>query len=217
MAIRTLDELEAALTADLKWRVHELFLWERLASKANPVESRALLRGGLAVLYAHWEGYVKTASARYLELVSRRGMTIGQLRPELAAVALRGHLARIASDKTPERHTELVETMRTEAQIKADLPYSTTSVRTGGNLTFERFSSIMHSLGCDATAHAASSAHINRRILGARNEIAHGVEEYVSLEDWREARDVVESILRDVRTQLSNAAAQRLYLRQPHQ
>jgi hypothetical protein len=215
VAIRTLDQLEAALTSDLKWRVHELFLWERLARKASSLEQRALLRGGLAVLYAHWEGYVKTAGARYLELVSRQGLTIGQLRPEIAAIALRGHLYKMAADKTPERHTELVSMIRGENSLKAELPYGTVTIRTKANLNFATFASIMHSLGCDASSHAASSSYIDKRILGARNEIAHGVEEYVSLEDWTDARDVVQAILRDVRVQLSNAAAQRLYLRAP--
>ena len=215
MAIRTLDQLEAALTADLMWRTREMFGWERTVLRARDLDRSALLRGGLALVYAHWEGYVKTAGANYLEFVSRQGLALGDLRPELAAVAIRSQLSRLANEKSPERHTEVVATLRNEATVQANIPFDTTTIRTNANLSFRTFTSIMHSLGCSADAHAASSAHIDKRILASRNEIAHGREQYVRLEDWVEARDVVEAILKDVRTQLSNAAATRAYLRNP--
>jgi MAE_28990/MAE_18760-like HEPN len=82
MAIRTLDDLEAALTEDLKWRLHEIEQWEQLARRARTHEQPGLLRGGIALLYAHWEGNIKAAARSYLEYVSRQGLKLGDLRPE---------------------------------------------------------------------------------------------------------------------------------------
>lgn len=213
MAIRSLDQLEAALTADLKWRTAELFVWETVAKAARPTQRPALLRGGLALVYAHWEGYVKTAGGNYLEYVSRKGLKLGELRPELAAVALRTKIVTLAAEKNPEPHTELVQIIREEASTSATLPYGSTTIRTRANLNYKTFASIMHSLGCDANRHAALAVQIDQRLLGGRNEVAHGREEYVSFDDWMELRNGVEAVLKDVRVQLSNAAATGAYKR----
>ncbi len=71
----------------------------------------------------------------------------------------------------------------------------------------------MHSVGCDSTRHELARFIIDNRLLRARNEIAHGREEYVSLSDWCDIRDRVVPILDDVRTQLSNSAALSAYKR----
>lgn len=207
MKIRALEQLEAALTEDLEWRKHEIAVWERVAKAARPHEQPALLRGGLALLYAHWEGYVKTACTCYLEYVSRKGLMLGALRAELAAVALRSKIQDLAVAKSSESHTSIVETIRAEATIPARLPYDTATIRTYANLNFRTFASIMHSLGCDSSRHELTSFVIDNRLLRARNEIAHGRNEFVSLGDWQDIRDRLLPILDDVRTQLSNAAA----------
>lgn len=190
-----------------------MFVWEGLAREARAPQLPPLLRGGLALVYAHWEGYVKTAGSNYLEYVSRKGLKLGKLRPELAAVALRSTILPLAAEQNAEPHTKLVDMIRDEQRVAADLPYSTTTIRTRANLNFKTFDSIMHSLGCDAQKHAAHAIHIDQRLLGSRNEIAHGREEYVSLREWTETRDVVELLLKDVRLQLGNAAALASYLR----
>ncbi|BBZ78488.1 hypothetical protein MANY_38250 [Mycolicibacterium anyangense] len=214
MAIRTLEELEATLTADLKWRVQEMFVFEKMAEKAREHELSALMRAGLALVYAHWEGYVKTAGSGYLEYISRKRLKLGQLRPEVAAVALRNVITTLSQQKSSESHTDLVRTLWDRADETIAVPYETTTIRTNANLKFELFASIMHSLGCDASRHRAHEMLIDERLLGWRNEIAHGRGQLVTLTDWIVMRDVVEVILRDVRTQVSNAAAMNTFMRQ---
>jgi acetylornithine deacetylase/succinyl-diaminopimelate desuccinylase-like protein len=158
-------------------------------------------------------GYVKTAGSSYLQYVSRKGLKLGELRPELAAVALRAKIITLANEKNAEPHTEIIQLIRDEATTAAALPYDMTTIRTRANLNFKTFASIMHSLGCDAHRHASLAIHIDQRLLGGRNEIAHGREEYVSLDDWIELRDVVEAVLKDIRVQLANAAATAAYRR----
>nr|WP_314842124.1 MAE_28990/MAE_18760 family HEPN-like nuclease [uncultured Microbacterium sp.] len=207
MSVRTVDQLEAQLTKDLKWRTQEMFVFERIVATARQHEQPALLRGGLALLYAHWEGYIKTAGSSYLEYVSRLGLSLGDLRPELAAVALRSRISRLADEKSSRAHSELVRAIRDEGTSNAELPYTRATIRTRANLKFSEFESIMHSLGCSSDLHRANALLIDERLLGSRNEISHGERQYVELVDWIKMRDVVETILRDVRTQLSNAAA----------
>lgn len=215
MKIRALEHLEAALTEDLKWRKHEIVTWEQVAANARKHEQPALLRGGLALLYAHWEGYVKAACLLYLEYVSRKGLSLGDLRSELVAVAVRGRVQMLAEAKIPERHTELIELVRGEATVPANLPYESPTIRTFANLNFTTFASIMHSVGCDSSRHTLASFTIDNRLLRARNEIAHGRYEHVSLSDWQDIRDRVVPILDDLREQLIDAAVRETYRRTP--
>lgn len=206
-SIRTIEHLESFLTEDLKWRTHEMQLWEQVASSCRAHELPGVLRGGLALVYAHWEGYVKEGARSYLEYVSRKGLKIGQLRPEIAAVALRSTLGQGEASKNSSAHTAIVNILRSADSQPANIPYTSATIRTRSNLRFDVFADIMHSIGCDATRHEIYRVIIDKRLLRYRNDIAHGREEYISLSDWISIRDRILLILKDVRMQISNAAA----------
>jgi hypothetical protein len=214
-SIRTIENLESVLTEELKWRAHEMQLWEQVAAACRSHELPGVLRGGVALVYAHWEGYVKESARAYLEYVSRKGLKIGQLRSEIAAVALRAKLGRGEASKNSSAHTEIVELFRSADLLPANIPYNSATIRTRSNLHFSTFVDIMHSIGCDASRHEIYKSIIDNRLLRHRNDIAHGREEYVSLSDWIDIRDRVLIILKDVRTQISNAAVNEEYKRKP--
>ncbi|MEU3241052.1 MAE_28990/MAE_18760 family HEPN-like nuclease [Streptomyces violaceoruber] len=211
--IRTIDHLESSLTEDLKWRTHEMQLWEQVASSCRAHQVAGVLRGGLALVYAHWEGYVKEGARAYLEYISRKGLKVNELRSEIAAVALRSKLGQGEASKNSSAHTAIVELLREADTLPANLPYASATIRTRANLKFEVFTDIMHSIGCDASRHEIYQSTIDKRLLRHRNDIAHGREEYVSLSDWIDIRDRVLLILKDVRSQISNAAANEEYRR----
>ncbi|MDX3697212.1 MAE_28990/MAE_18760 family HEPN-like nuclease [Streptomyces europaeiscabiei] len=211
-AIRTLDQLQASLTENLVWRTHEMDQWQMVANRVRSHELPGILRGGLALIYAHWEGYVKDSACAYLEYVSRKGLKVGDLRPELAAIALRSSLGKGEQSKDSKSHTEIISLIRDELSRPAQLKYDSATIRTRSNLKFEVFDDIMHSIGCDASRHEIFRLLIDARLLKFRNDIAHGRQEYVALDDWMEIRDRVVLILKDVRDQISNSAAQKLYL-----
>lgn len=63
MSIRTTDEFLAKVDAQLIWRRKELTDLRVLVqgSSGNAIPQSMLIRAGIALLYAHWEGFVKTA------------------------------------------------------------------------------------------------------------------------------------------------------------
>jgi hypothetical protein len=216
MELRTIEGFEAHLTEELKWRLSELDTWERMVKACRPHEQVGALRAGVTLLYAHWEGYVKEAARAYLEFVSRKGLRVGELRAELAAVALRNMLGKGEQSKKAEDHTAIVEILRSENQSEARIPYDRSTIRTRSNLSFDVFEDIMHSLGCDAGRHEISRTLIDARLLKNRNDIAHGREMLISLDDWLVMRERVVDVLKDVRTQLANAATMGEFRRQPN-
>jgi hypothetical protein len=205
--LRTLEGFEAHLTEDLKWREAELDTWLRLVKKARRHERSGLLRGGVALLYAHWEGYIKEAARAYLEHVSRKNLKVGELSSPLAAVSLRTLLGKGELSKKSAEHTEVVITLRNQQAIPARLSYDRSTIRTYSNLSFDQFADIMHSVGCDGTRHELYRTTIDSRLLKQRNQVAHGRNEEIELQDWEDMRERIVLILRDVRTQLQNAAA----------
>lgn len=212
--IRSLDLLEAELTRDLKWRVQEMWVFGNLLKGARVHEKPALLRGSLALIYAHWEGYIKSAGSSYLEYISLKGLRLEQLRPELAAVALRGDITSLSTSKNSEDHTALISKLWLESNQKALLPYKRTTIRTQANLKFKLFTSIMHSLGLSADEWKGYELLIDEKLLGSRNEISHGEKEHIESDSWLVVRDAVELILKQVRDAVVNAAATQAYLRQ---
>lgn len=211
-ALRTVERLADALDLDLVWRKRELLTWSSLLLDAKEHEQQVLLRGAWALLYAHLEGYVKIGSTNYLEHVSRQGLSLGALRAELAAIALRGVIADAAAAKQNTAHTQLVTSVRADS-LPANLPFDSATIKTYSNLSFEVLEDILWSLGCDALAHEHLRDELNKRLLKHRNDIAHGRRPLVDLNDWLHLRNGVVAVMDDVRTQLSNAAALRTYLR----
>lgn len=212
MELRTLDGFEAHLTEDLKWREHELTTWEQLVAQARKHEKYGLLRGGGALLYAHWEGYVKEACRAYIEYVSRKGLKVNQLSSPFVAISLRTIFGVGEASKNARDHIMVVEMARNAATATDSvyLPYDRAMVRTNANLSFDRYLDIMASVGCNGALHEIHRIQITR-LLRARNDIAHGQHEEIELDDWRQMYRSVKVILRDLRTQLQNAASTEAY------
>lgn len=213
MAIRTTDDLGSHLIEELKWRTAELDTWERLANACRPHQRTGVLRAGVALLYAHWEGYIKEAARAYLEYVSRQGLHVGELRDELAAVALRTMLGSGEQSKKSLDHTTIISTLRSELSRKARISYERSTIRTRSNLKFDVFEDVMHSIGCDSSRHELQRGLINNRLVKNRNEIAHGRLLFIELEDWVDMRARVVDILEDVRDQIREAATSQAYKR----
>jgi HEPN superfamily protein len=90
--VRSLSELTEYLDDELAWRKRELTTAKFAIARGRPHEQTMAIRGGICLLYAHWEGFVKKAAEAYLELVSRRGLRLAEVQPNIVAAALHGQI-----------------------------------------------------------------------------------------------------------------------------
>lgn len=66
MKIRTLGQLQDALDSEMSWRLKEIADLKSNVKSTSGLARSTLIRAGTALLYAHWEGFIKAASSAYV-------------------------------------------------------------------------------------------------------------------------------------------------------
>src|SRR5579872_1537411 len=87
--IRTLEELQQNLDEDLVWRKRELATIKALvtAKSFSKEITDCHIRSGIALVYAHWEGFIKSAGSAYLTYVASQRLTYSKLTNNFIAIA----------------------------------------------------------------------------------------------------------------------------------
>jgi MAE_28990/MAE_18760-like HEPN len=63
--LRTLSLLQDYLDGELAWRIKELADMKYSVKKAESDRKRTVIRASLALLYAHWEGFIKNCQHQF--------------------------------------------------------------------------------------------------------------------------------------------------------
>jgi MAE_28990/MAE_18760-like HEPN len=210
--IRTFEDLEQRLTDDLSWRRKEL---SDLNSLIGSKSYNVLLRGGVVLLYAHWEGYIKTAASSYLEFVSRQKLTYNELAMNFVAVAMKARLDEAKESNKATVFTEVAYFILTQGDKRSIVPYKEV-VSTDSNLSSLILREITCLLGLDYSPYKLKEKLIDEQLLKRRNMIAHG-ESLASLsldrDEYQQLHSEILAMMQDFRTQVENHAIQKLYQR----
>lgn len=212
MKVRTLESLIDRIDEDLAWRRAELTAFHKAAASTSGSMRSAVLRGSVALLYAHWEGFVKEAAHLYLCYLSSKRLTLQQLRPEIAGFAMNKELRPAIESRNPELHAQVVRSIREGGANRARIPNDREDVRTESNLSFRVLSAILASIGIDAGAYEHQRDLIDGQLVAPRNRIVHGEHETISLTEWLDLRDSILGLLREVADQIQNSAVEQTYL-----
>lgn len=212
MKIRTAEELFDRIAEEQAWRKKELAVFKAQVERAEWRIRPALLRSSVALLYAHWEGFIKTIGHYYLCYLASLKLTYQQLRPEIAAFALRSQINNFARSERPHIHAAFVRTLREAANERASIPSDRDAIRTRSNLNYETLVDILCTLGCDYVRYEDKADLIDDQLVARRNRVVHGEEDYIHLTEWEELYKEVVDLMEDVATQILNAAADKTYL-----
>ncbi|WP_327088459.1 MAE_28990/MAE_18760 family HEPN-like nuclease [Nonomuraea sp. NBC_01738] len=211
MKIRTAEELHDRIADEQAWRKKELGIFRSQVETAEWRVRPALLRSSVALLYAHWEGFVKTVGHYYLCYLSSLKLTYQQLRPEIAAFALRTQINNFTQSERPHIHAGFVRTLREAANDRAKIPSDRDAIRTRSNLNYETLVDILCALGCDHERYADESDLIDGQLVARRNRVVHGEEDYIHLSEWDELYREVLTLMEDIAVQILNAAVEKTY------
>lgn len=195
----------------MSWRIREISTF-RLASKQDRVDRDTLIRAGVAMVYAHWEGFIKSASESYLEFVNNQGHLYRELKTCFVVFGMKGKLALLGDSRQAKTNIEVLDFVMSEMDQPAKMALSN-AIRTEANLTSNVFRNIATSIDVPITQYESRFPLIDESLVGRRNSIAHG--EYLGLKpgEFIQLADDVQMMMRWYKTDLQNAATLGKYKR----
>ena len=207
MTIRTVEQLYDFLSSELVWRRVELSSIRSLIADGKLTDSkkRALLRSGVTLLYAHREGFCKSAASAYIEFVAMQKMQYVELSTNFIALGLRSMLKSSSETNQARLHNELVLMLTKGLTQRSRIPHKT-AINTQSNLSSAVLKNIIESLGLDYTLFQTKEKLIDEKLLKSRNTIAHG--SYLSIDEreFLELFDQIFGLMDELRSQIDNAA-----------
>jgi MAE_28990/MAE_18760-like HEPN len=211
MSIRTEEQLSDRLNTDLAWRKKELAEIKSSIEAKNVSEQRhkLLVRSGVCILYAHWEGFIKLAANSYVEYVRLKKLSYRELSSNFLALAMKEKLKEAKETNKPSLYIPVCDFFISELDRRCILPKD--PISTASNLSSEVFKEITDILGIDFSTYSTKSVLIDTKLLKTRNEIAHGNYSVFDRDEYIELHREVIGMLDMFRTQIENAAIQKKF------
>ncbi len=213
MKLKTAEQLSDRLSNELAWRKKELSEVKSLVETKSFSDSKhkALVRSGICLLYAHWEGFVKLAANSYLEYVRMQRLCYEELASNFLALAMKEKLKEAKETNKPSLYIPVCDFFLDELNQRCSLPKE--AISTASNLSSEIFQEITRTLGIDFSSYSTKSVLIDTKLLKTRNEIAHGEYSIFDCKEYIELHSQVITMLDQFRTDIENAAINKDYKR----
>jgi hypothetical protein len=212
MKIRTLNELQDCLDKDRAWRIKEIDYYRTAVKRVPQLAQDTVIRAGVPLLYAHWEGFVKCSATYYLTFVASKRLKFSELAPPFIAICARQYLAKASGTRQFSLHMDVAKFFMGDQDRRVDLPVEGV-INTQANLNSTVFRNIAASIGLEVARYEPRFHLMDVSLLGRRNAIAHG--EYLDVDG-----DHFESIAKEVITltewfkaDIQNAASLEKYRR----
>lgn len=212
MLLRTPEQLSDALAEDFAWRKKELSYLKLLtdgAPKSKAIRDH-LLRSLVALLYAHWEGYIKLSAERYLQFVHEQKLANKQLSQNFIAISAKTKLNKGSDSNKIIQHLELVDFFINKLNDQSNLPFKNV-INTRSNLSSRILKDIITTIGLDYSPFETKETLIDKTLLDSRNTIAHGEFLKIDYEQYCELHSQILSMLEQFKTQIENAAVNKSY------
>jgi hypothetical protein len=174
MKIKTKEQFSDLIQQDFGWRKKELIAIRQRVELAKSVASiNTEMRTGVLLLYAHWEGFIKTACSNYLDFVKYRKLNMNELPDNLLALSLKSELQELESTGQHILHLKFVQFIKTSLSKRATWNLDK-AIDTKSNLNSEVLENILSVVGIPFTDFELKSNLIDEQLLKHRNNIAHG-------------------------------------------
>lgn len=212
MKIRTVDDLLNYLDDEMAWRRKEIIELRKLATTAKDKKADVHVRAGIALLYAHWEGFVKNSANSYIAYLSFRKEKTRDLKDCFVALSVRLKLSEMGGSGKSSVAVPVVTHLLTTLDQPISLPKAGISAES--NLNSEVFTNIAGWLGVDTTQYSTRFSLVDESLLAARNKIAHGEHLLISPSRFDTLAEQILEIMGWFKTDIENSVAQKSFLRQ---
>lgn len=214
MKARTIEELARFLRDDLAWRRKENRTLQSAVNGAEAAKRQALLRGAIASLYAHWEGFVKTACRAYVEFVGTRRLHHHELSIPFLGLAIRHRLRAVDNSPRLDSHLDFAEWLLREWLARARFPEADGLIGTS-NLDSHVFRGFITGLGLPYPPDfQRAEKPVIDVLVHLRNNLAHGAWQVVDKAQYDELLIWIDRLMQLVCELVEDAAATSAYRRQ---
>lgn len=213
MKIKNLEELEDKIDDEIAWRKKELISIKndvRSSEIKDISEQSRLIRSGIAMLYAHWEGAIKSLAEYYLIYVSSLNLRYCELKNNFLAIDMKESLNKYAETKKASIHNKFLHDLYEKQNQPSKIPYKNI-IKTNSNLKMDILKEITETIGLDFSPYELKKMLIDQRLLGNRNQIAHGerlerLEGISNISDFLELHEAVYELIELFANNIKTAA-----------
>ncbi len=207
MAIRTKEDLIDKIASDHVWRIKEISELKSLIESRTLSKSKknVLCRAGVALLYAHWEGFVKKTGSYFLEYVSFQRLPVADLKSNFVTLMLKNDIDEATKSKKYSIFDKLTDFLITKQSNRSKIPFKNV-VNTESNLSTKVLKEITWCLGIGYELFESKEKLIDLKLVGRRNHVAHGEDLPVNAGDFTEMAGEVIGLMNTFRNLVENSA-----------
>lgn len=209
MPVRTEQDLTDYLNRDLSWRKRELTTINLQVQNARDHIRMIMVRSGVCLLYAHWEGFLRGGARGYLEFVAMRRLRFQELRSNFLVAGLYQEIHNLVQRPSIELSLQLIDAVLDDQRRFTSFREDTTSARS--NLGSRMLRELLSVVGIDSKEYLSKNVMIDKRLVQNRNIVAHGEHYQMTPEDYLELHGAIIEMMNRFRNDLENAAAARAY------
>ena len=214
MKIKTIENLEDALDKHLAWRVKEMLNLKVLIDKGDNA-CITLTRAGIALLCAHFEGFIKDASYDYLSFVASQNVCYKDLQEVFSVMKIHSRIEECAKSS---KHSVQAKILKEYDGLSTEIFHikDKSIIDTHSNPSSDILKELLLSLGLETDIFKTKANYIDRSLLANRHRIVHGERITLEYKDFFSTFNVIMKILNEYRDFLIDAAAEGLYKKQVH-
>lgn len=212
MKIKTIENLEDALDKHLAWRKQEMLNLKTLIDRGDDARIM-LIRAGMALLCAHFEGFIKDASYDYLSFVANQNICYKDLQEVFSIWKIHSLIEECAKSSKYSVQARVLE----KYNALSSEPFSINKksmINTHSNPSTEVLKELLLTLGVETDIFRTKANYIDSSLLANRHSIVHGERTNLAYDDFSVTFDIIMRILDDYKDFLIDAAAEEAYKKQ---
>ncbi|MEE4355707.1 MAG: MAE_28990/MAE_18760 family HEPN-like nuclease [Desulfococcaceae bacterium] len=221
----SLEKFLDQLDNELAWREKEIDLLKKRISESDLDTD---LRAGVVLLYAHWEGFVKSVINKYIKFVASKRLRLDELDDCFIALALKKECRELQESKKTAVYIKAVEFMLNRLSEQANIPYEKGDKKENknldekekvdekeiktSNLKFKVLKEFLLTIGLTWPSDELNEKRIDF-LVNTRNDIAHGKQKYIDKNTLTDLFTEITRMIRNIQTDIFDAAEQKSYKR----
>ncbi|TWT21563.1 MAE_28990/MAE_18760 family HEPN-like nuclease [Luteimonas wenzhouensis] len=205
--VRTLSQLAELVDGELGWRKKELSYLKTAIDRSASSARATYLRASVALLYAHWEGFVVATLRLYVSYVHMQRLTLREITPAMRVGGVISKLRQLELSPSSLNRVRLLvdyeESLSRPVDLKADKLIDAES-----NLNANRFIGLVACAGIDVSSFETASIFLDEALLAKRNAICHGEDVDIDREAYESIQSQVLDLMERVKNEVVNSAVE---------